>query len=355
MPEDNGAGEKSEEPTPRKQQQSRQEGQVAFSTEVNNAILLLCGFGLLMMMGPMAWGALSSMMQASMTTDLTADLSDAESVLRLIESHSGVWTMLMGFMGMLFLLGLGVSMAQVGIQITGKPLMPKWNRISPLSGLKRLFGMRGVMRFIFSVLKMTAIVTVAVIALRAAMPSILYYTLDIDARFAQASMMIIVIALIIAGTLAAIALFDFLYQRWQHNKDMMMTKQEVKEEMKQSDGDPLVKAKIRQIQRQMAQSRMMQEVPKADVVITNPTHVAVALRYDQDSMAAPVVVAKGYDLIAKRIKSIAAENGIVQVENVTLARALAKEVKVGRAVPIDFYQQVAEVLSYVYKLKKRVG
>ena len=131
-----------------------------------------------------------------------------------------------------------------------------------------------------------------------------------------------------------------------------VTKQEIKEEMRQSEGDPLIKQKIKQIQRQMAQRRMMQEVPKADVVITNPTHVAVALKYAQDKMAAPVVVAKGYDEVAQRIKKIAADNKILMVENVDLARALAKEVEIGRAIPTKWYQAVAEVLSLVYKLKK---
>jgi flagellar biosynthetic protein FlhB len=134
-----------------------------------------------------------------------------------------------------------------------------------------------------------------------------------------------------------------------------LTKQEVREEMKQSEGDPLIKGRIRQIQRQMAMRRMMQEVPKADVVITNPTHVAVALKYDQDKMFAPVVVAKGYDATAQRIKAIAAEHHITQVENVDLARALAKEVEIGRAIPTKWYQAVAEILSMIYKLKRKAG
>jgi flagellar biosynthetic protein FlhB len=156
----------------------------------------------------------------------------------------------------------------------------------------------------------------------------------------------------LASVLFIIAAGDFIFQRIQHTKDLMMTKQEIKEEIKQSEGDPLIKSKIRQIQRQMAQRRMMQEVPKADVIITNPTHVAVALKYDKATMAAPIVLARGYDDVAQRIKAIAAEHGIVQVENIALARALAKELDVGDAVPVKWYQAVAEILSMVYKLKK---
>jgi len=355
VPEDASGGEKTEEATPRKRRQSRQEGQVAFSTEVNNALLLLCGFGLLMMLGPLAWSTLESMMQTTVTDHLDTELDTPAAVGRLFVAHEGVWTLLIGFMGLLFLLGLAVSLAQVGLQFTGKPLVPKWNRISPLSGFKRLFGMRGLMRFLFSVIKLVLIATVAEVALHMMLHDLLYFHLDIRSRLGEAATMIIVLALIIAAALGIIALFDLIYQRWQHNKDMMMTKQEVKEELKQSDGDPQVKAKIRQIQRQMAQSRMMQEVPKADVVVTNPTHVAVALQYDHDSMASSAAVAKGYALVARRIKQIAAEHDIVQVENVELARALAKHVKSGRAIPIEFYQQVAEILSYVYKLKRAAG
>jgi flagellar biosynthetic protein FlhB len=178
---------------------------------------------------------------------------------------------------------------------------------------------------------------------------------DAAERLAVESWGIFVLVMKLAAVLFVIAAADFLFQRWQHTQDLMMTKQEIKEEIKQSEGDPLVKGKIRQIQRQIAQRRMMQEIPKADVVITNPTHVAVALKYDKETMAAPIVLAKGYDEVAQRIKEIAKEHGIVQVENVPLARALAKELDVGDPVPVKWYQAVAEVLSMVYKLKKNAA
>ena len=177
------------------------------------------------------------------------------------------------------------------------------------------------------------------------------YMFNLEAQLIDGAWLMFQVGMTLSLVLALIAALDFLYQRFQHDKDLRMSKQEVKEEMKQSDGDPLVKQRIRQVQRQMAQQRMMEEVPQADVIITNPTHVAVALKYDAESMGAPVVVAKGYDLVAQRIKSIAAEHNIVQIENVPLARALAKDVEIGQAIPVDHYQAVAEVLSMVYKLK----
>lgn len=355
MPEDTSGGEKTEEPTPRKRMQAREEGQVAFSAEVNSAVVLLCGFGLLIFFGPTAYESLRGSMRLCFGGALTWELDAGDNLRLLFAQQQGVILLALGFMGALFLLALLLSTAQVGLQFTLKPLQPKWQRISPASGLKRLFGLRGLMRFVFAVVKMGLIVSVAVAVLTTAIPSQLYHSFDLATRFADAGWLIILLALKLAGVLGIVALFDFLYQRWQMNKDLMMTKQEVKEESKQSDGDPQVKGKIRQLQREMAQQRMMQEVPDADVVITNPTHVAVALKYDRERMGAPVCVAKGYDLIAARIKRIAGEHDVVQVENVALARALAKAVDIGRPIPVDFYQQVAEVLSYVYKLQGKTA
>jgi flagellar biosynthetic protein FlhB len=355
VPEDTSGGEKTEEPTPRKRMQSREEGQVAYSAEVNNAAVLLVGFGLLIFFGPTAYEALMASMRICFRDALTWELTESDNLTLLFAQQAGVIELTIGFMGALFLLALLLSTAQVGLQFTAKPLMPKWQRISPLAGLKRLFGLRGLMRFIFALLKLILIVSVATYVLTNNVPSQLYHNFDLRSRFAESGWLIILLALKLAGVLGVVAFFDFLYQRWQMTKDMMMTKQEVKEEFKQSDGDPMVKNKIRQIQRQMAQQRMMQEVPSADVVITNPTHVAVALRYDREEMGAPICVAKGYDLIAQRIKQIAAENNVIQVENVPLARALAKVVDVGKPIPVDFYQQVAEVLTHVYKLKNKTA
>jgi flagellar biosynthetic protein FlhB len=235
--------------------------------------------------------------------------------------------------------------------VTLKPLVPKASRISPASGFQRLFGLRGLMRFVFSLLKLSIVVTVAWFLISDVIFAHLTLSRDLAQRFVGESWILWILAMILAGCLMAIGIFDMLYQRFQHHKDLMMTKQEIKEEFKQSEGDPLVKAKVRQIQRQMAQQRMMQEVPGADVVITNPTHVAVALKYDAKTMAAPVVVAKGYDAVAQRIKKLAAEHGVVMVENVPLARSLAKKVEIGHPIPTDFFQAVAEVLSTVYRLK----
>jgi flagellar biosynthetic protein FlhB len=352
MAENTNGAEKTELPTPKRIEDARMDGQVSFSAEVNIASLLIIGFCTLAVVGPWAWNAMLSMMRLSMSDALHWELNSRETMIAFSEQllMSAGW--LGPLLAVLFLSGLGLSIAQVGLRITGKPLIPKLNRISPLTGFKRLFGMRGLMRFVTNLLKLTLVVLLAWYLLAEDIPRMLIMKRDAAERLAVESWAIFVLVIKLSAVLFIIAAGDFLFQRYQHTQDLMMTKQEIKEEFKQSEGDPLIKSKIRQIQRQMAQRRMMQEVPKADVVITNPTHVAVALKYDKATMAAPIVLAKGYDEVAQRIKALASEHGIVQVENVTLARALAKELDIGDAVPVKWYQAVAEILSMVYKLKK---
>ncbi len=351
MPEDSGGGEKTEEPTPKKRSDARKEGQVAMSAEVTTTGLLLAGFSLLMLMAPMMYKSMASGLKRALSESILLEM-DVHTVERLFMQQFGdTGVLVFIFSLVLAVLAIGILLGQVGIFASFKPLVPKWSRISPISGFKRLFGLRGFMKFVFSLFKLILVVWIAYATLSVEIPQQVYFKMDLHERLSLNAWMIIIIGIKLAAVLAVVALGDFIYQRFQHNKDLMMTKQEVKEEMKQSDGDPLVKAKIRQIQRQMAQKRMMQEVPNADVVITNPTHVAVALKYDMENNGAPICLAKGYDSIAQRIKAIAAEHDIPQVENVPLARALAKTVEVGQEIPVEFYNQVAEVLSYVYKLK----
>ncbi len=354
MAENEQGGEKTEDPTPKRIQDARDEGQVAFSPDVNTALLLMIGLCLLSAFGTWFCQELASTIRFSIKEALTWELQD--QTIRALITHlipAALW--IAPVIGGLFVTGIVLSLGQVGLHLSGKALIPKFNRVSPITGFGRLFGMRALMRFVTNVLKLLILIGISWMVLGDEIPRLSYVHGDIAARLAHESTMIFQLGLKLTAVLALIAGIDFVYQRYQQHQDLMMTKQEVKEEFKQSEGDPLIKAKIRQIQRQMAQRRMMQEVPKADVVITNPTHVAVALKYDQLKMASPVVLAKGYDEVAQRIKKIAAEHDIPMVENIALARALAKEVAVGKPVPPKWFQGVAEVLSYVYKLKKRAG
>ena len=353
MAEDPSGGEKTEMPTPKRLLDARNDGQVAFSSEVTIAGLLLIGFAALAVMGPSFCQAMGNLISRCLGDALTWDL-EGGGLRRLIVSECApAFAWLVPFLLTLFGAGLALCIAQVGFHVSGKALIPKFTRVSPTTGFQRLFGYRGLMRVLLSALKLTAVLLVAWHVLAIDIPRMTPITLDIAARTGHESRTLFTFGMKVAGVLALIAAGDVIFQRWQHTRDLMMTKQEVKEEYKQSEGDPLVKSKIRQIQRQMAQRRMMQEVPKADVVITNPTHVAVALKYDKADMAAPVVLAKGYDEVARRIKELATKHNIVMVENVPLARALAKEVDIGKAIPTKWYQAVAEVLSMVYKVKRR--
>jgi flagellar biosynthetic protein FlhB len=240
------------------------------------------------------------------------------------------------------------------VQITFKAIAPKFNKISPLTGIKRLFSSQSLADFLKSMAKLIIVGFVGYLTymdkitelngLSVATPeAILKYNFTVVAEVAGK----IVLALV------AIAIFDYIYQRWHHEQQMMMTKQEVKEETKQTEGDPLLKARIRQIQREMSNARMMQEVPKADALIVNPTHFSVAVLYDRDVMAAPEVTAKGADHMALRMRIIARENHVPILERPELARDLYANVEIGEDIPERFYKAIAEILAFVYRLRKR--
>jgi flagellar biosynthetic protein FlhB len=256
-------------------------------------------------------------------------------------------------MCLLLLTGLVVNFFQVGFLFTLKPLEPKLSKINPISGAQRLFSLRSLNELAKSIIKIVVIGYFIIDFLKEKtlqLPKMMMADLQSSMDFLVSS--IFSIGFKICEVLIILAVLDYAYQIWQHNKSLRMSKQDIKDENKQTEGDPLIKSKIRQKQRQMAMSRMMKEVPKADVIITNPTHFAVALKYEA-GMIAPVVVAKGQDLVAQRIKEIAREANVAMVENRPLARALFAATEVGGIVPPELYKSVAEVLAYVYRLKPK--
>jgi flagellar biosynthetic protein FlhB len=258
------------------------------------------------------------------------------------------------FAAVIIFVGIFASVLQVGVLITFKAIAPKFNKISPLTGLKRLFSSQSLADFLKSMAKLIIVGFVGYLTyidkitelngLSVSTPeSILIYNFTVVAEVAGK----IVLALV------AIAIFDYFYQRWHHEQQLMMTKQEVKDETKQTEGDPQLKARIRQIQREMSNARMMQEVPKADAVIVNPTHFSVAILYDRDVMSAPEVIAKGADHLALRMRTVARENNVPILERPELARDLYANVEIGDDIPERFYKAIAEILAFVYRLRKR--
>ena len=347
--------EKTEAPTEKKRRESREEGQVAFSRELPSAALLAGILLTLIATSPIILDAFREM-----TTQIFREMSKADelSIGSLYDLSGEIFSTLLPafapFAAIIVLVGILASVLQVGVRITLKAIAPKFNKISPLTGLKRLFSTQSLADFLKSMAKLIIVGIVGYITymdkitelngLSVATPeAILEYNFTVVAEVSGK----IVLALV------AIAIFDYLYQRWHHEKQLMMTKHEVKEETKQTEGDPQLKARIRQIQREMSNARMMQEVPKADALIVNPTHFSVAILYDRDVMEAPEITAKGIDHMALRMRTVARENSVPILERPELARDLYANVEIGETIPERFYKAIAEILAFVYRLRRR--
>ena len=346
-------GDKTEEPTDKKRREARKKGQVARSQELNAAFVLLAGFFVIRMLWEYIYeniAGYSAYIFGNLALFGTSIESIMELFLGIIELLvKTAFPVMFGIM----IIGLAVSFYQVGFVVSTEKLEPKLDNINPINGFGRIFSKRSLMELFKSLFKILVIGFFLYLYLKDEipfMPYFIYY--DLPYSLAEIADKIFTMAFQVIAVIMVLALIDYAYQIWQTTQDLMMTKQEVKDEYKQTEGDPQIKGKIKQKQRQMAMSRMMQEVPKADVIITNPTHYAVALLYEQ-GMSAPKVLAKGQDLVAQRIKQVARENNIMIVENKPLARALFDTVEIGGFVPESLYKAVAEVLAYVYKLKHK--
>lgn len=349
------AGEKTEEATPKRKGEARQKGQVAKSMEVNSVFIILAAFFTLKLIGSYIYDELTGYMQLSFAAIVMADLT-ITSIREIFFGFAMIFLKTsFPVMFIILIVSLTVNFIQVGFLFSLEPLTPSFNKINPISGFGRLFSKRSISELIKSLLKIIIIGYFIYRFMRKQtdqIPGLINAEL-IDSLHLTATL-ILDLVFQVSAVMIVLAAFDYFYQWWEHKESLKMSKDDIKQEFKQTEGDPLIKGKIKQRQRAMSMQRMMQEVPKADVVVTNPTHFAVALKYEK-TMSAPVIVAKGQDLIAHRIKDIAKENKVVIVENKILARALYAAVDIGQPVPPELYQAVAEVLAYVYKLKKRLS
>ena len=352
-------GEKTEEPTAKKLEDARKKGQVMRSTEVVTAATLLAFFFMLkIFVGFIGNRFMTSFRQTiGFISDYTSEpftLNTARTIIR-----GSFWNIIVAAFPIM-IVGLVVTIVaivfQVKWKVTAEPLKPKFDKFNPVTGMKRLFSKDKIMDLFKSIAKVVILAYVVYSYLKNQWPLIYkMYSYTLPQAIAVIGDTVINVGIRISALFAVIAMFDLFYQKWKYHQDMMMSKQEVKDEYKNSEGDPKVKSQQKQRMQQASQRRMMQDLPNADVVIANPTHLAVAIKYDKDTNEAPVVVAKGADYLAQKIKDRARENAIEIVENKPLARMLYHNVEIGAEIPPELYQMVAEVLAYVYSLTGRVN
>jgi flagellar biosynthetic protein FlhB len=354
MAEEQDDSQKTEDPTSRRLDEARKRGQVANSREVNNLLMLgVFSMSVLLFGGTAA----SAIYQATMPFIESPDLvpADFEHLVALGWKLLGV-LLLAGAVPLVLavIAAVGAGYLQFGLVFSAEGITPKLDKISPLAGLKRMFSSRSLAEFVRGLLKLAVVGSVAMFLI---LPEVAHLNKLIGMEMVQllgetkallAKLLIGVVAIV-----AAIAAIDVIYQRLQHMREMRMSRQEIKDEFKETEGDPLVKGRLRQLRMERTRRRMMAQVPQSDVVVTNPTHYAVALKYDPNSMGAPKMMAKGVDKMAAKIREIAKEHGIPVVENPPLARGLFAAVDVDQEVTPEFYKAVAEVISYIFKLKRR--
>ena len=345
--------ERTEPATPRKRRKEREEGRVAKSQDLGAAAVILVGLFALLVFGRFLFSWI-----ISFTTDSIAFLGGStireEGWFSVIQKET-VYALLVPWLPIGLAAAVGaliVTVSQVGFFLTTKPLVPKMDRMNPVSGLKKVLSLRSLVEMVKGLLKAALFALVIYFSLRKDTPELVQaIRFPLEAGVSQLLWKLLGLSFRLAFLLLVIAVFDYVYQKWEFDRSIKMSKQELKEEYKQMEGDPQIKSKIRQKQRELARSRMMSSVPKADVVITNPTHLAVALEYDREIMEAPVLVAKGSDFLARKIRELAEEHGVPVIENKPLARAIYESMEIGEEIPEHLYKAMAEVLAFIYKLK----
>jgi len=345
-------GEKSQDPTQHRREEARKHGQVVHSQDVVSAALLLGGVVLLMTLG----GSIAEFFGAFTIQQLGGDAwlsADTNFVVtQWTGLAGGLARVLLPLFGFLLLLAVAVNMAQVGFLFVPEKLAFDLSRLDPIAGLGRIFSLSNVVRLAFGIIKIVIVGSVAWWAVAGRWQEILELTaLELPQLAAFLVEIVLWTSLKISAALLTLGMFDYAFQRWKHEQDLKMTPQEVREEMRNLQGDPQVLSRRRSVQRQLAANRLSGAVPKADVVITNPTELAIAIQYDAATMAAPIVVAKGAGIIAARIRKLALENGVPIIERKPLAQALYREVELNHPIPDKLYGAVAELLAYVYQLK----
>jgi flagellar biosynthetic protein FlhB len=345
------AGDKTEAPTPRRRQEARDQGNIARSQDLTSATLLVCMLLMLKWFGEGIVTALRAIMERELAPESLSDFgaaSAAHAMAKALVQVGGALAPM--FIGVIIVI-VSVNVAQVGLKFDTKKLQPNLMALNPLKGLGKLFQKQGGVQLAFNMLKLLLVGWIAYTAIHGRMGEIaLAQGLEFKQIFHLGASLVYSIGMRIGIFLLVLAILDYGYQWFRVENQLKMTKQEVKDEMKRMEGDPKIKQKRKQFGMQLMVQRLKQDVPTADVVVTNPTHFSVALKYDKDGMHAPKVVAKGQDFVALRIREIAAASGVPILERPPLARGLYHAVEVGQEIPEQFYAAVAEILAYVYEL-----
>jgi flagellar biosynthetic protein FlhB len=346
--------EKTEQATSKRRQDAREKGQVAKSREMASVAVL----GACLVYFYFDASALATRLMELMRTSfrkagqMTISIDNIQPLLADLVFQT--FMLLAPFLLVTVIAGFTINVLQVGILFSSEAIAPKYSKIDPIKGFQRLFSLRSLVEMVKNILKMAIIGFVAYLTISGeshkllplvdlSVSEILGYMGEVSFKILYSTCWVLVI----------LAVLDYGYQRWEHERSLKMSLKEIKEENRQTEGDPLIKGRIKRLQREMARKRMMAAVPKADVVITNPTHLAVAIRYESETMIAPCVVAKGADFIAEKIKEIARSSGVPIVENKVVAQVLYKMIAVEQAVPVNLYKAIAEILAYVYSLKAK--
>lgn len=343
--------EKTEDPTPRRLEQAREEGQVPQSRELSTFLVMMTGVVVMWVTGQWIAGRVVTLVKSGLSFDAGAAMDSTRMVLMLQEILTQALLTVAPLFFVLMIAAVGAPILMGGLVFAPKALGFKFERMNPLKGLERMFSVHGLAELVKALLKALLVGGIGAWSIWREKDHIMsLMTQPLNISLPDFAETVLFSALLIVTSLALLALLDVPFQLWQYHKKLRMTKEEVRKEMKETEGDPQIKARIRSAQREMARRRMMSEVPTADVVVTNPTHFAVALKYDAERMGAPMVVAKGADALAQKIRELARENNVPLLEAPPLARALFKHCELEQTVPATLYTAVAEVMAYIYQL-----